>query len=88
MRILALGACAIAACSAADRAAQAPPPVAPLAPVPSERQLRWQELEFYAFVHFNMNTFTAHEWGEGTEDPTRFNPTSFDARQWASTFRS
>ena len=24
--------------------------------VPSERQLKWQEVEFYAFCHFGMNT--------------------------------
>ncbi|KAA3639118.1 MAG: alpha-L-fucosidase, partial [Bacteroidetes bacterium] len=59
----------------------APPP--PIQPVPSERQLAWQEMEFYAFVHFNMNTFTNMEWGLGAETPESFNPTELDCKQWA-----
>lgn len=37
--------------------------------VPSKRQLKYQETEFYAFFHFGMNTYTNREWGDGTEDP-------------------
>ena len=51
--------------------------------VPSERQLRWQEMEFYAFMHFGINTFTNSEWGNGNEDPELFNPEKLDCRQWA-----
>jgi len=58
-------------------------PPSPVNPVPSERQLAWQDLEFYAFVHFNMNTFTNIEWGMGDEDPDIFNPSDLDCRQWA-----
>jgi len=53
--------------------------------VPSPQQLEWQRHEFIAFAHFGMNTFTDREWGEGNEDPKLFNPTEFDARQWATT---
>jgi alpha-L-fucosidase len=50
---------------------------------PSEKQYRWQEMEFNAFIHFTMNTFTDREWGLGTESESVFNPTALDARQWA-----
>lgn len=53
---------------------------------PSPRQLHWQQHGFVAFVHFGMNTFTDREWGDGTESPSKFLPTEFDARQWAKTF--
>jgi len=31
---------------------------APFGPVPTENQVRWQEMEYYAFVHFSLNTYT------------------------------
>ena len=55
--------------------------------VPSGRQLRHQELEFYSFIHFTVNTFTGKEWGDGTESPALFNPRRLDADQWASAIR-
>jgi alpha-L-fucosidase len=58
-------------------------PPEPFGPVPSERHLAWHQMEFYAFVHFNMNTFTNMEWGYGDESPDLFNPAELDCRQWA-----
>jgi len=58
-------------------------PPEPILPIPSERQIAWQELEYYGFVHFNMNTFSDREWGFGDEKPEQFNPSELDVRQWA-----
>ncbi len=55
----------------------------PVGPVPSENQLRWQEMEYYSFIHFSLNTYTDQSWGFGDEDINLFNPTELDARQWA-----
>ena len=56
--------------------------------VPHERQVRFQQLEFYAFIHFTVNTFTDKEWGDGTESPQIFNPEKLDAEQWVTAVKS
>ncbi len=55
----------------------------PYGPVPNENQMRWQEMERYAFVHFSLNTYTDQSWGYGNEDVKLFNPAKLDSRQWA-----
>ncbi len=55
----------------------------PCGPLPSADQLRWQDMEMYAFIHYSMNTYTDQEWGYGNEDPALFNPEDLDCRQWA-----
>lgn len=56
--------------------------------VPHERQFRFQQLEFYAFVHFTVNTFTDREWGDGSESPLIFNPERLDPGQWVKAVKS
>ena len=53
--------------------------------VPSARQIAYENMEFFCFIHFTVNTFTGSEWGDGTEPESIFNPTELDARQWAKT---
>lgn len=55
----------------------------PCGPVPSENQLRWQDMEMYAFIHYSLNTYTDEEWGYGNEALELFNPSDLDCRQWA-----
>lgn len=50
-------------------------------PIPTVRQLEWQNLEYYCFLHFTTNTFTDKEWGYGDEPESIFNPMEFDAEQ-------
>jgi alpha-L-fucosidase len=40
-------------------------------------------MEYYAFVHFSVNTYTDMSWGFGNEDPNIFNPSQLDCMQWA-----
>lgn len=56
-------------------------------PTPDENQMKWHEREQFAFIHFTTNTFTDKEWGYGDEPESVFNPTAFDADQWAKTIR-
>lgn len=57
-------------------------------PVPSPAQLAWQRDELALFLHFGVNTFTDREWGDGKENPSIFNPSALDARQWARAARA
>ncbi len=55
---------------------------------PSPAQIKHQQMEFYAFVHFTVNTFTNKEWGDGTESPEIFNPEKLNCDQWVSACKS
>ena len=61
----------------------------PVFPVPTETQLKWHDMEFYAFMHFGINTFTGKEWGYGDESINTFNPTSaLNVEQWVSEIKN
>ncbi len=68
-------------------AQNAVPPPLPVMPIPTERQLEWQQRELAMFVHFTVNTFTNREWGDGTEDPAIFDPSELDVVQWVKAAR-
>ncbi|HOZ46667.1 MAG TPA: alpha-L-fucosidase [Candidatus Hydrogenedentes bacterium] len=68
-------------------AVNAAAPPEPYGPVPTPQQLAWQDMEYGMFCHFGINTFHNEEWTDGTKDPTTFNPTAFDARQWVAVAR-
>ena len=57
-------------------------------PTPTQDQIKLQDMEMYAFLHYSLNTYTGQEWGYGNEDPNLFNPAHLDARQWARTCKA
>lgn len=56
-----------------------------IAPLPQPKQVKWQQMEMYAFIHFGLNTFCDREWGYGDTDLSVFNPSNLACEQWAKT---
>lgn len=51
--------------------------------VPDKRQIDFQNLGYYNFIHFGLNTFTKKEWGCGKVSPKVFSLTDIDTDKWA-----
>jgi alpha-L-fucosidase len=54
------------------------------------RQLQqaFVDLKFGMFIHFNIPTFTNHDWPDPDADPALFNPRRLDCTQWADAAKS
>lgn len=50
--------------------------------VPNSRQLALQEMPFYCFIHYGINTMASKEWSNGKLDPKIFNPINQNTDQW------
>ena len=71
--------------ASAHRRTKAPEPYGP---VPSERQLAWHDLQFYAFICLSSATYRDVEWGYGDMDPDEFQPVAFNPRQWVEVVKA
>ncbi len=52
---------------------------------PSERQLRWQETEFYALISYGMPVFTGKQYGDGHTPASMFWPEDMNTDAWCET---
>ena len=76
----------LSVCSAGALQAAVEP--APYGPLPTKQQVDWLRMEWYAFVHLGLNTYTNREWGYGDESPELFKPGNFDADTIVRTFKN
>lgn len=52
--------------------------------VPSAKQIAMQEMGYYNFIHFGLNTFTHKEWGSGSEPVSAWTLKDLDTDQWVA----
>ena len=53
-----------------------------------EMQQAFVDSKFGMFIHFNIPTFTNHDWPDPDADPSIFNPVKLDCNQWAAAART
>jgi alpha-L-fucosidase len=51
-------------------------------------QQEFVDLKFGMFIHFNIPTFTNHDWPSPEAEPAIFNPRKLDCGQWAKAAKS
>lgn len=49
---------------------------------PSNRQIKWQETEFYALISYGLPVFTGKQYGDGFTPPAVFWPEDMDTDSW------
>ena len=59
-----------------------------IAVVPSVRRLEWQEMEFYGFLHYGLNTYLGIEWGDGSAPLSILTPEDMDVEQWVVSMKA
>ncbi len=52
-------------------------------PLACENQMKWQAMEYYAFIHFSLTTYTDPSWGYG-EFPLLERRKDLNMQPWGS----
>lgn len=55
---------------------------------PSERQIKWQQTEFYALISYGLAVFTGKQYGNGFTPASVFWPEDTDVDSWCQTVKS
>lgn len=63
-------------------------PPKPFGAIPSDKQLAWQKMEYYMFIHFGPATFDDGSSKSISQSLSSFNPENIDCRQWAATAKA
>lgn len=56
--------------------------------VPTKVQKNIQQMGYYNFIHFGLNTFTGKEWGSGQVDLSEFKIKDIDTDEWVKALKS
>lgn len=86
VKLIVVAVCFCCSVQAQDEQPVAPPK--PFGPVPTAAQMARQQMDMNMFCHFDPNTFTGKEWGDGTEIEDIFHPTALNCDQWATVAKS